>query len=326
MSASASDPKGGSSRLLSSLYREGTRILREGGIEEAALDAWYLLEHVGHVTKAYLYAHPEARVSEAAYQEYVLLLKRRLAQEPVQYLTGEAYFYGLPFRVTRDTLIPRQDTEVLVETALACLNGSGRRGGAGEGETSLDRKSGSPSLILDLCTGSGCVLIALLREFPLARGIGTDISAGALAVAKANAGALLPPGQAGFLKGDLFCQPHLQGKAFDLITANPPYIETEVVGTLEDKVRLFEPRLALDGGEDGLSFYRRIAVEAPAYLKCGGWICVEIGYNQGAAVQALFEEAGYQEARVWKDLSGLDRVVSAFAASSQVGCGGKPQD
>ena len=315
MSASVSDPKGESPHLLSSLYREGTRILREGGIEEAALDAWYLLEHVGHVTKAYLYAHPEARVSEEAYQAYRGLLLRRLAQEPVQYLTGEAYFYGLPFRVTRDTLIPRQDTEVLVETALACLTDPGRQGRVREGETSLEQESGSPSLILDLCTGSGCVLLSLLRELPGARGIGTDISAGALAVAEANAGALLAPGQAVFLEGDLFCEPHLQGKAFDLITANPPYIETEVVGTLEEKVRLFEPRLALDGGADGLSFYRRIAREASGYLKSEGCICVEIGYNQGSAVQALFEEAGYRGVRVSKDLSGLDRVVSAFTAA-----------
>lgn len=310
-------------RSLYALYREGISLLTEGGMEEAASDVWLLFESVFGVTKAELFARPEALPAPGQEERFFSLLERRLAHEPVQYLTGEAPFFGEMFAVSSDTLIPRMDTEVLVEEALSFARqrwqeraGVGTKGKNSEEKNSEDKDS-EPFSILDLCTGTGCVLLSLLKDHPSWEGIGTDVSPGALAVAGENAGRLGasgsgPSGSAAFYEGDLFGAldtSALSGKRFDLITANPPYIASGVIPTLQEEVRCHEPALALDGGEDGLLFYRRILARAGEFLKPGGGLFFEIGFDQGEAVLALCREAGFSGAALKRDLAGKDRVV-----------------
>lgn len=211
---------------------------------------------------------------------------------PLQQLTGEQSFMGLDFQVNQNVLIPRQDTEILVEEALKELHDG------------YD--------ILDMCTGSGCILISLLWYSNDCHGVGVDLSEAALDVAKSNAERLLAEKAeegrvpAVFLQSNLFEK--VEGQ-FDLLVSNPPYIRTDDVETLMPEVRDHEPRMALDGEADGLSFYRKIVEECPAYLKRGGTILFEIGFDQAEEVKALMEQGGFHEIRVVKDYAGNDRVV-----------------
>lgn len=306
--------------------RIGEVYLRGCGICDAAADAWLLFEFVTGMSRAHFLAERGALLEQITHREaiqnggcalppnegegalpqqaaaarYRDLLLRRGAHIPLQHLTGEQEFMGFPFYVSEHVLIPRQDTEILVEEALKRLRVGFRA--------------------LDLCTGSGCIAVSLAKlgpdgaesQIPEEAGhVGvqidaTDISEAALAVARRNA--KRNHAAVRLIQGDLF--ENVSGP-YDMIVSNPPYIRTGVIAELDEEVRLHEPQLALDGHEDGLYFYRRIAGESSAYLKDGGFLLLEIGYDQSEAVEALLREAGFEEIRTVKDLAGLDRVVCA---------------
>ncbi len=267
------------------LVEEGQRRLAAAGVEEAAVDAWLLFSYDKKVDRTWYLLNRTQRASGEEQEVYLKLIARRCERVPLQHITGEQEFMGLPFRVTPDVLIPRQDTEVLVEECL--------------------RHLAPGNIFLDLCTGSGCILVSLLHYAKGTFGTGADLSGKALAVAKGNVEA--NGVEARLVQGDLF-EP-VTG-TFDLIVSNPPYIASAEIETLAPEVRKHEPRMALDGTADGLFFYRRIVQESPSYLKEGGWLCMEIGYDQGAAVRQLMEARGFATVSVIKDLAGLDRVVS----------------
>lgn len=272
-------------------YRWGERELRAAGIEEAGLEARLLLEYVCGTNRSDLLAHGERPLETLQERAYHDLVGRRSKRIPLQYLTGVQEFMGLTFSVNEHVLIPRQDTEILVEEVLRNLH---------------DGMS-----VLDMCTGSGCILISLLHYSNHCRGVGADISMEALAVARQNEEKLLgreaiAEDEIRFVRSDLF---ERISEKFDIIVSNPPYIESNVIGTLMPEVRNYEPRLALDGGADGLTFYRKIAAKSRDYLYGGGMLFLEIGYDQGESVSALLNEAGFLEVQVVKDYAGLDRVV-----------------
>lgn len=277
---------------LKQLYSEGTRRLTDAGIEEAALDAWYLLESVTGVSKARYFAEPDREVSEEDADRYESYIDRRASHVPLQHITGEQEFMGYPFYVNEHVLIPRQDTEILVEEALKQIR--------------------SKMAILDMCTGSGCILLSILkmakeRYYMMnLTGTGVDISSDALRVAEKNRERLEVA--ADFVQSDLFADIP-EGKVFDVIVSNPPYIETAVIETLQEEVRLHDPYIALDGKKDGLHFYRRIIADAGKHLKRPGHLLFEIGCDQAEAVSRLMKNAGYEQITVKKDLAGLDRVV-----------------
>ena len=262
----------------------GEAVLRDAGIADAKTDAWLLLEHTVSIKKSYYFMNMQEIVPEEKADYYMSLVQKRAARIPLQYLTGEAWCYGNRFLVDHHVLIPRQDTEILIEEALKRLH------------TGMH--------VLDLCTGSGCILISLLKQ-KMISGTGTDLSADALKVAQKNA--KLHRVDAEWIVSDLFEKVE---ERFDLIVSNPPYIPADIIPRLDPEVRDHEPHMALEGGTDGLDFYRRITEEAGEYLKEQGWLCVEIGYDEGDAVRQMFEENGFMEISVTRDYAGLDRVVS----------------
>lgn len=264
--------------------REGAGILSRAGIAEADLDAWYLLEWVSGVSRGHYLAYPEEELTSDQEASFQKALAQRAERIPLQHITGEQEFMGLSFKVSDKVLIPRQDTEVLVEEALKYL------------------KPGMK--FLDLCTGSGCILLSLLHSCPGAEGTGADLSGEALQVAEENRQRLGI--QAELIKSDLFEE--IEGN-FDMIVSNPPYIRSGEIDHLMEEVRLYDPRMALDGHEDGLYFYREIAKESPRFLKSGGMLLLETGYDQGESVPQLLREQGFREIEVIRDLAGLDRVV-----------------
>ncbi len=263
----------------------GMQKLKEAEIGEAQLDARLLLEEVCGTDHNTLLCHGDREVSEAEEEQYRKALEQRAVHVPLQHLLGYQDFMGLRFQVNEHVLIPRQDTEILVEEAMRYLHDGMR--------------------ILDLCTGSGCILLSLLHYSNDCEGTGVDISKEALQVAALNAELLGI--KADFLKSDLYEK--VTGK-FDLLVSNPPYIERKVIPALMEEVREYDPYIALDGGEDGLDFYRRIIGGAQDYLERGGQILMEIGSGQAQAVSELLREAGFKEIDVCRDFAGLDRVVS----------------
>lgn len=280
------------------LYEYGKLRLTENEIEEAALDARLLLEYICHTDRNELLVHGDRSVSDLEEQFYRMTIDRRASHIPLQHITGVQEFMGLSFKVNEHTLIPRQDTEILVEEAMCHLSDGMR--------------------VLDMCTGSGCILLSLLKYSNECEGIGIDISGDALAVARENAKRLKL--DAVFLEGDLFApladftSDRTTDRLFDMIVSNPPYIETAVIDTLMPEVREHEPVLALDGMEDGLHFYRRIVSEAPAHMRKGAYLFFEIGCEQGEAVKALMQEGGFEQTAILKDYAGLDRVVYGVKA------------
>ena len=277
---------------LKQLYKVGTVKLAEEGIEEFSLDAWYLLEYVTGVSKAMYFAEPERAVSEENADRYMDCIRRRAAHIPLQHITGEQEFMGYPFCVNEHVLIPRQDTEILVEEAIQVMR---------------------PKMkVLDMCTGSGCIVLSILKmcreKYYMTdlQGIGADVSEEVLKVARENGRRLEVP--VTWIQSDLFAKIPEEEK-YDVIVSNPPYIETAVIDTLQEEVRLHDPYIALDGKEDGLYFYRRIISEAGKYLKTQGKLMFEIGCDQAEAVEELMKNAGYEQITVKKDLAGLDRVV-----------------
>ena len=265
----------------------GKQRLLECEIEDANLDAWLLLEYISGISRSWYFVHEDEEISENDIEEYQILIEQRGKHIPLQQLTKEAYFYGMKFFVNENVLIPRQDTEVLVEQVL-----------------SLSKEKENLKL-LDMCTGSGCILLALLANLKQASGTGVDLSEKALEVAQRNGEELGI--EVSWVQSDLFDK--VSG-SYDIIVSNPPYIETSVIEGLMDEVKLYEPRMALDGTEDGLFFYREITMQAGKYLKNNGILAFEIGYNQGKAVSEFMKENGYKEVQVLQDLAGLDRVVT----------------
>lgn len=267
------------------LYQIGKEQLQKAGITDAELDARLLLEFICHTDRNALYAHGDQEIEDEKMHDFLQLIEKRAVHIPLQHLTGEQNFMGLDFLVNEHVLIPRQDTEILVEEIMRDLHDGIR--------------------ILDMCTGSGCILLSLLHYSNDCSGVGVDVSEDALAVARQNADRLAEK-QAVFIQSDLF--ERVEG-SFDLIVSNPPYIRSQEIAGLMPEVREHEPHLALDGKDDGLHFYREIIKGAMPHLKRGGQLFFEIGYDQGEAVQALLAANGYTEIAVVKDYAGLDRVV-----------------
>ena len=264
--------------------QKGELLLQEAGVMDAKIDAWLLLEMVAKIDRSFYFTHINEEVEPEVLTEYERVLEKRAEHVPLQYITGEQEFMGMTFKVNSNVLIPRQDTETLVEDTLKVI------------EPQME--------VLDLCTGSGCILLSILKNAPTVRGTGSDVSKQALLVAKENA--KLHDLEAEWVRGNLF--DNVSG-SYDVIVSNPPYIAQTEIPRLMPEVAQFEPIQALDGGVDGLDFYRKITEEAPQYLKENGYLFFEIGYDQGQEVQRLMCEAGFTDVAVIKDLAGNDRVV-----------------
>jgi release factor glutamine methyltransferase len=283
---------------LAILLADARKRLTAAGVDTAAIDARLLVEAATGASRLDLLAATDRTVAADAAARLDGWVERRASGEPVGRILGAASFYGFDFALGPDTLEPRPDTETLVEVALAAVR-SGRIAGASPDGTGLR--------LLDLGTGTGAIAVALLAKMPGARGIATDLSPGALDVARKNAARNGVDGRLDFALGDFFSA--VSG-SFDLIVSNPPYIASDVIANLDREVRLHDPRLALDGGPDGLDAYRTILAGIGGHLAAGGFLAVEIGWDQGEAVATLFRAAGLMEIEVHRDLGGRERVVS----------------
>lgn len=262
----------------------GKNYLHSHNIADSDIDAWLLLEYTAKIDRNYYFMHQFEEISNILADEYKILLVRRSEHVPLQYLTNEQEFMGFKFKVNENVLIPRQDTEILVDEAVNRLEPSMR--------------------VLDMCTGSGCIAVSLKRLVRDIEVTAADISSKALAVAIENAE--LNSADIEFIQSDLF--ENVRGK-FDIIVSNPPYIPSETVDVLMEEVREHEPRLALDGMSDGLYFYRLIVRESTRFLEDKGFLLLEIGHDQREAVINIMKEAGFKAVTGIKDLAGLDRVV-----------------
>lgn len=281
------------------LLNEGEEKLAAAGIFEAKNDAWLLLSLVSGLNRTEYLMKSSDEAGEKIVRAFYEKLERRVKREPVQYIAQSAPFYGYDFYVDSNVLIPRLDTEVLVEHTIRIAK-----------EMCAGRES-EELRILDMCTGSGCIILSVydkLKERKIkASAFASDISEGALNVAKKNAALL--NADVTFFQGNLF--ENVEGK-YDIITSNPPYIRSEVIEGLEPEVKEFEPMLALDGYEDGLYFYRKIVAESTMYLHDGGYLIMEIGHDQGADVSDICRKNRFVNVEVIRDLAGLERVVVAM--------------
>lgn len=272
--------------------QKGSLELKHCGIENPGLDARYLLEWILECNHSYVLLHPEQELSVNQEHRYQEAIEKRTKHLPVQYIIGEQEFMGYTFHVDENVLIPRQDTEILVEEALKRM----------DAESSDE---GRKITVLDLCCGSGCIGISIKKLRPETDVTLTDISEAAIRVAEKNAGSL--QADVKICQGDLF--EGVQEKKYRFLLSNPPYIPSRVVDTLMPEVREYEPRLALDGAGDGLVFYRRIAKEAPKFLEDEGYVLFEIGFDQAEDVRKILVDAGFEQIQVRQDYAGLDRVV-----------------
>lgn len=286
-SATAAAPK---SWTIGSLVKWATDDFRARGIENPRLDAELLVAHALGIDRMRVILDGNRPLEGAELHALRELVKRRRSYEPIAYLRGEREFYGLKFKVDKRVLVPRPDTETLVDAALSR-----------SAHVSMSMRQ------LDLCTGSGCVAIAMARQRPTASVYASDVSTDALAVARENA-LRLGAYNVAFVHSDLFAA--FTGKRFDVVTANPPYIPTADLATLMPDVRDHEPALALDGGADGLDLVRRIAAGAPAVLEPEGLLAMEIGAGEAPDTVAIFESSGFRDVRVHRDIARIERVVS----------------
>ena len=276
-------------RTLKNVIKSGEDILRKNNIVNSTYDSFALISDILNIDRSYYFLHENDEVSEDVYNEYMNRIERRANHIPLQHIIGYTEFWKSRFLVNEYVLVPRQDTETLVEVALKKIN--------------------SNSKVLDMCTGSGCILISLALETNFLKGIGVDISKEALAVANKNRESLKAK-NVEFLESDLF--DNLQGifnHQFDVIVSNPPYIKTSVIEELDEEVRVHDPILALDGHDDGLYFYDAITVQSVDYIKTGGWLIYEIGYDQAEAVKNILIQCGFGNIEIVKDLAGFDRVA-----------------
>ena len=263
------------------------------GVDAPRLTAEILLSHVLEVGRVRLYVDLDRPLQKPELAAFRALIERRSAGEPTQYLVGKREFYGRAFQVDARVLIPRPETELLVEAVLQRVPKEG------------------PARVLDVCTGSGCIAVTVAAERPAASVWATELSPGAAAVARANAEGLGVGGRVTVLEGDLLA-PVPEGARFDVVVSNPPYVAAAEIDTLSAEVKR-EPRMALDGGADGLDFYRRLVVDARRVLKAGGLLALEIGETQGPALKGLLEAAGYADVKVEKDLERRERFAYGTA-------------
>lgn len=271
------------------MCHNGAAILADAGITDAEYDSFALLEYITGMDRTAYILNGSKSVPEDIAERYDAVIDRRSSHIPLQHITGQAWFYGRSFNVNSDVLVPRQDTEVLVSEALKVIN--------------------AKDSVLDMCTGSGCIIITLALEKKLGRALGADISEAALKVASGNR-EKLGADDVTFVKSNIFSDINVNDdELFDVIVSNPPYIATGEIETLTEEVRIHDPYIALDGLEDGLHFYREITQQSMNYIKSGGWLLYEIGYTQAHDVSDIMSEYGYSNIKVIKDLAGLDRVV-----------------
>ena len=288
--------------------------LEEAELEEPVREAEYLLAALLDYTKGDLYLNRTRRMSGAESRAFRSAVERRSSGEPPQYIIGEQEFRGLAFKVNSDVLIPRPETELLVEELIETLREREESWPSGEPVYPLEE----PPLVIDLCTGSGCIAVTAAHEIPQVKCLATDLSPLALEVAKDNATRHGVEERVTFMEGDLFApiaQSDMKGRV-DIIVSNPPYVPKGDIATLQPEVSRFEPRTALDGGEDGLDFIRRIVAGAPLYLAGGGTLLMEIGYGQAEDVRAVFEESDSSwTVEVKRDYAGIERIVKARIVS-----------
>ena len=276
-----------------------TNHLKNHQIENDRLNAELLLARSLNLSREGLYRNLQSQLKEGEKETLERMIQRRISGEPIQYILGQQEFWSIDFKVDPRVLIPRQETELLVEQSLLILSENYLRG--------------IPS-VLEIGTGSGAIAIALAKEVKNIFLVATDISRGALVLAKENAESAGVQHQIEFVNGDLFgpLRPSKGRKPFDLILSNPPYIVRPGIGSLAKEVRDYEPTIALDGGEDGLEYYRRIVSGVPFYLREGGWLLLEIGWGQSEKVAEQIERGGaFLEPKILTDLSGIERVVMA---------------
>ena len=273
--------------------------LKDAGIDQPSIDARLMLEVAAGVTRTEIVTDPYRELTAEQVATLDAYLARRAKREPVSHIIGRKGFWKILLQVNKNVLTPRPETEVIVDEVLKAF------------------PEQMPFSMLDLGVGSGTILLAVLAERPAAKGLGVDASDEALAVARDNAANLDLNNRAALMHGDWTAG--LGDATFDLVVSNPPYIPTAVIETLEPEVRDHEPRLALDGGADGLEAYRLLAPEILRVLKPGGMFAVEIGYDQAKAVEALFNQAGAQQVRTVKDLSTHDRVVTGVKNPLETG-------
>ena len=271
---------------LKGLLADGAKMLAQAGIDEAELDARYILEYITGLNSAQYFINSEDIIEKDKAEEFFRLIERRSKRIPLSYVIGTRDFFGLTFKVNENVLIPEQETELLVEEVIKYSEGKA---------------------VLDMCTGSGCIAISIALFGKPSKVAASDISEKALEVARENAKSL-KAGEISFIQGDMF--ENVTDK-FDIIVSNPPYIETGEIDELMPEVRDYIPRLALDGDIDGLKFYRIISKEAVKKLNKNGRIFYEIGYNQSRAVASILLENGFTDVKIMKDYSGLDRIVMA---------------
>ena len=273
----------------SELFEKSVIQLKNASIEEASSDVTLLFDYILGVDRAFMFMNGNDTVPDDACDKLLNAVSIREKRVPLQHITGFQNFMGLEFKVSKDVLVPRFDTECLVEEAMLVTNDNDK--------------------VLDICTGSGCIIISLMNYKNGIEGYGVDISKEALNLANENAERLCKPdNKPQFILSDLF--EGVNHTDFDVIVSNPPYIKTSDIETLMSEVKDYDPYIALDGGEDGLLFYREIALKAPDYLKKGGYLLVEIGFDEGDAVKELLIQNGFDCVKIIKDLAGCDRVVS----------------
>lgn len=271
------------------MCHNGAAILADAGITDAEYDSFALLEYITGMDRTAYILNGSKSVPGDIAERYDAVIDRRSSHIPLQHITGQAWFYGRGFNVNSDVLVPRQDTEVLVSEALKVIN--------------------AKDSVLDMCTGSGCIIITLALEKKLGRALGADISEAALKVASGNR-EKLGADDVTFVKSNIFSDINVNDdELFDVIVSNPPYIATGEIETLTEEVRIHDPYIALDGLEDGLHFYREITQQSMNYIKSGGWLLYEIDCTQAHDVSDIMSEYGYSNIKVIKDLAGLDRVV-----------------
>ena len=276
---------------ISEAIREAAEIFNDAGLPEARREAGGLLQHVLGRDRTFILAHPEQQLSREQLQTFQKLLQRRAAGEPLQYITAHQSFFGLDFEVAPGVLIPRPETELLVELALETLKGA------------------RAPLICDVGTGSGCIAITLLNELTDAHAVAIDISAAALEIAKRNARQHSVKSRLTFVQSNCFSSLSSAVSTFDLIVSNPPYVAEDALNGLQREVRDHEPREALAGGRDGLDVVRRLLEESDAFLRPAGHLLIEIGFNQAAAVESLLEKQAWISKGIRHDLQGIPRVV-----------------
>jgi release factor glutamine methyltransferase len=278
---------------IGSLVAEAAQVLSRAGVPEARREAMSLIEHIIERDRTFLLTHPEATLALSDVRRLRELVERRAAGKPLQYITGHQEFYGLDFEVTPDVLIPRPETELLVETVLELL----------------DEREAAP-LVCDVGTGSGCIAIALLHEMERTRGVGTDISMNALRVAARNAARHQLHERLTLIASDCLSALSSRLARFSMIVSNPPYVAEYALEGLQREVREHEPRVALTPGSDGLRIIRRLIKDAPQFLKVGGHLLMEIGFDQHEAVRRLIDSQVWQLLDIHKDLQGIPRIVA----------------